>query len=646
MVESERRRLISSTPQLTPEQVSQQSFPTGFRGYAEGDVRVLEARVRRVGRRPDRESELLDAVDVLEEQLRSPRPLDESQLLDALGAETSRLLRSARETADASAREPRSRRFRRPMRRPAEGPEPAGRGRRVLPGAHRRGRGARDRDRGRGRAERGGDPRRGGGVLDRATAARRPRDRGAGRSRRGQQGRDMLDEAKSTRERVLADLFRRRALLQAQVDELRGGRDHLLDVYRVVKRTFLEATGALAQVEARAAERSATPAGDDDTDALDVAPKPRPTSMRARSRLTMTPLRPTTATRPIRTSPTSTRCSRASAPVRRRPRLPSRPPTPLTRSASPTPPRPMRRSRSRAAPEPETETPVLSPRRCRRRPAPEPTECGRRLAGPAGRGPRSAAGPVAKRAKRAPRTIRTPSSTRSGATRAGRPRLRSSRRNPTLLDGVGRRHPGRDRRRVPRAAHRPPAASRTQRATTSRREVAAVIVLPVRERIAAAIDAGEEGDTGGLVERIGARFREWKNQTLENALADALGDGVVARRVRRVAGRHRAAVDPARRGSLCRLRRQRLGADGQGLDLPDRPDPSSRAPGLSLLAGSGRCSQRPRSERVNGATPTVAARPARNIRPVRVPSGAESSTFDRNSRLADRCRDRCSSCCS
>ena len=69
------------------------------------------------------------------------------------------------------------------------------------------------------------------------------------------QGREMLDEAKATRERVLADLLRRRELLQAQVDELRGGRDHLLDAYRVVKRTFLEATESLAQVEARAAER-------------------------------------------------------------------------------------------------------------------------------------------------------------------------------------------------------------------------------------------------------------------------------------------------------------------------------------------------------------------------------------------------------
>jgi hypothetical protein len=54
------------------------------------------------------------------------------------------------------------------------------------------------------------------------------------------------------------------------------------------------------------------------------------------------------------------------------------------------------------------------------------------------------------------------------------------------------------------------------------REAAETIVLPLRERIASAIDAGEEGDTSGLVERIGARFREWKNQSLEESLVDAL----------------------------------------------------------------------------------------------------------------------------
>ena len=106
-----------------------------------------------------------------------------------------------------------------------------------------------------------------------------------------QQGREMLDEAKATRERVLADLFRRRGLLQSQVDELRGGRDNLLDAYRVVKRTFLEATEALAQVEARAAERAAAPhdAGASDSASTDAAAEParpmRPTAVgRARRR--------------------------------------------------------------------------------------------------------------------------------------------------------------------------------------------------------------------------------------------------------------------------------------------------------------------------------------------------------------------------
>jgi hypothetical protein len=53
-------------------------------------------------------------------------------------------------------------------------------------------------------------------------------------------------------------------------------------------------------------------------------------------------------------------------------------------------------------------------------------------------------------------------------------------------------------------------------------EAAETIVRPLRERITSAIDAGEEGDTSGLVERIGARFREWKNQSLEELLVDEL----------------------------------------------------------------------------------------------------------------------------
>jgi hypothetical protein len=52
------------------------------------------------------------------------------------------------------------------------------------------------------------------------------------------------------------------------------------------------------------------------------------------------------------------------------------------------------------------------------------------------------------------------------------------------------------------------------------RELAGAVVGPLRERLAAAIDTVE--DHAGLAERIGARYREWKNQALEPALRDAL----------------------------------------------------------------------------------------------------------------------------
>jgi hypothetical protein len=53
-------------------------------------------------------------------------------------------------------------------------------------------------------------------------------------------------------------------------------------------------------------------------------------------------------------------------------------------------------------------------------------------------------------------------------------------------------------------------------------DLAEGVALPLRERLVVAIDSGVEGDTGGLVERIGARYREWKNQSLERALGETL----------------------------------------------------------------------------------------------------------------------------
>lgn len=70
-----------------------------------------------------------------------------------------------------------------------------------------------------------------------------------------QQGREMVGEAQAVRERILRDLARRRRTAHVQIEQLRAGRDRLLEAYRVVRSTLDEATGELtvAEAEARAA---------------------------------------------------------------------------------------------------------------------------------------------------------------------------------------------------------------------------------------------------------------------------------------------------------------------------------------------------------------------------------------------------------
>src|SRR5439155_23055495 len=72
-------------------------------------------------------------------------------------------------------------------------------------------------------------------------------------------GREMVTEAHALRERLLGDLARRRKLAHAQVEQLRAGRERLLDAYRIVRRTLDEVTDELqsAETEARAAAEAA-----------------------------------------------------------------------------------------------------------------------------------------------------------------------------------------------------------------------------------------------------------------------------------------------------------------------------------------------------------------------------------------------------
>lgn len=264
MSESERRqRTISSTPRLTPDEVAGRSFATAFRGVSETDVRSFLKRVSEdLTAARAREQELMTTVDELETRLRTPQPLDEQALLDALGEETTRLLRSAREAGIDIRTKAEERAARlvhdaqeeaQRLRHDAE--EVLGERTReaeavahgVLEEAEQRA-----SDLMRVADERAAEVR---AAAENAASELRARAEHDSRHEvddAREQGITMLEEAKGLRETIIDDLARRRDLLTGQLEELRAGRDRLLDAYRIVKRTFLEATEALAQVEARA----------------------------------------------------------------------------------------------------------------------------------------------------------------------------------------------------------------------------------------------------------------------------------------------------------------------------------------------------------------------------------------------------------
>ena len=71
-------------------------------------------------------------------------------------------------------------------------------------------------------------------------------------------GRQLITDAQALRERVLADLARRRNAGRAQIEQLREGRDRLLGAYEVVQRTIDHAVEAAAHRGTRSA-RSRSP---------------------------------------------------------------------------------------------------------------------------------------------------------------------------------------------------------------------------------------------------------------------------------------------------------------------------------------------------------------------------------------------------
>jgi DivIVA domain-containing protein len=519
MHENDRRqRVISSTPHLSPEEVATRSFGTKVRGYSEAEVRGFLKRVaEQMAHTRDRQDELESALDSLEEQLRNPRPLSEQELLDALGEETARLLRSAREASD----DIRTKAEERAARLVEEAQDAA--------------------DRMRAEAEEvlsirtaQADARSAELIAEAEGHAQRLRELATGEAENTiegarEQGRHMLDDAKAARERVLVDLVRRRALLQAQIIELRGGRDNLLDAYRTVKRTFLDATEALVQVEARAATERATAepldiaaeiaAEIEALDAADVAQQPEVSEQTQIIDVTVEESVEIVIDPGADDSDEDAATKLADVDslfARLRAGHEDLEPESAAAPAGPTP-----------------DVLVLDE-------VEDAVEMPESAAGPAAEGRVDAKEWLTKRnrsvdpllssvVKRAKRTAQDDQNALLDAVRRFKGRPHADQVLPAVdaslekwtnvvRDAIDRAYnAGRTATGAATAGAGEPAPAELTR------ESVIALVDPIRDRLTTAIDAGDTGDTGGLVERIGARYREWKNQSLEPTLHELLG---------------------------------------------------------------------------------------------------------------------------
>ncbi|HWI02594.1 MAG TPA: DivIVA domain-containing protein [Acidimicrobiales bacterium] len=257
--------VISSGQAITPETVLSRSFSSAFRGYHPAEVRQFLKQVSdEMAAGAEREAQLRQELQ--EARARAAHPeLDEATVTGILGEHAARLLAGARETAASITAEAQQR---------AEAFVREGEARIARLRAEADGLLARRVT----EADAAADSIRkeaevaAGAVIERAT----------------QQGKEMVGEARAVRERMLADLSRRRRSAQLQIEQLRAARDRLLAAYDVVRRTVDEATAELeaAEPEARlAAEEVGRRAGDLNLDALPerLASPARPPAERART---------------------------------------------------------------------------------------------------------------------------------------------------------------------------------------------------------------------------------------------------------------------------------------------------------------------------------------------------------------------------
>ena len=243
----ERRMSISSSSRLSPDEVARHTFATVRRGFDPAEVReFLDSVAGELRAWVERESALRTEVADAEHRAANP-VLDEATLTSALGTETARVLRSAHEAAHDMV-----------AKAEAEAERLLDRARSEIDEAETRAETA--------LAERTAQAEAAVAELRRRVqeesavvleSARAEAEAMVAQARA--ECREMVDEAQALRSRVLADLSRRRKVLHAQIEQLRAGRERLVETIRGVRRSVDVIAEDLfrAEDEARLAAESA-----------------------------------------------------------------------------------------------------------------------------------------------------------------------------------------------------------------------------------------------------------------------------------------------------------------------------------------------------------------------------------------------------
>jgi DivIVA domain-containing protein len=228
-------------PSLTPDLIQAKSFTAGFRGYDQSEVRNFLSRLAtEVRALRDRNVHLESAWHSAEERAARPPVLDEDTLMAAVGEETATILRTARAAAadlktkaaadcekalaEANAHaEALREQADSLLARETQSAEDAAT--RIVDGA---------------RSESSE-------LLEKARI-----EADTIRARAEQERALTIEGANATRDRILEDLTRRRRVATVQIEQLRAGRERLIESYAVVRRTLEEAQQELSRADAEA----------------------------------------------------------------------------------------------------------------------------------------------------------------------------------------------------------------------------------------------------------------------------------------------------------------------------------------------------------------------------------------------------------